>query len=71
MKDVGQFLDSACSQHKFDDLIFVMDGKLSGFLKENLGKSTREALLATHDKDLAWLEGQGLKSRLESLLKYN
>ncbi|MCB0416189.1 MAG: host attachment protein [Bdellovibrionaceae bacterium] len=71
VKTVGEFLNTACAQHKFDEFVLVMDGRLSGILRTNLRKSTLQSLVGSVEKDLAWLEGTDLKSRIEAVIESN
>jgi protein required for attachment to host cells len=60
-KRVGEFLDSARNQQRFDRLFIVAAPKFLGQLRKALGKETEKLVADDLAKDLSWLNVRQLE----------
>ena len=68
VKDVATFLDHGHSTHSFDRLILVANSRLLGKMRLALEPATQEAITAQHSKDFAWVFGEDLQERVQTLI---
>lgn len=68
LRDVSGFLNQGYSEHSFENLVLIMNSRLLGKLRSFLNENTQTVVSEEHDKDLAWISGAELESKVESLL---
>jgi protein required for attachment to host cells len=60
-KRIGEYLDRARNQHRFDHLYLVAAPKFLGQLRKQLGKETEKLVTDELDKDLSWFNVRQLE----------
>lgn len=68
LREVTAFLDKAYSTHSFDRLVLIANSRLLGKMHGLLDATTQRAISEEHEKDLAWVTGHDLESRVQSLI---
>jgi protein required for attachment to host cells len=63
-KRVGDYLDKARTDHRFDRLCLVAPPKFLGQLRKELGAEVRKMVSEELPKDLSWLDARQLEARL-------
>ena len=63
-KRVGDYLDKARTDHRFDRLCLVAPPKFLGQLRKELGAEVRKMVSEELPKDLSWLDARELEARL-------
>jgi len=53
-QDIGEFLDKASMEHKFDKLCVIAPPEFMGRLRENMGQHARDAIKEELVKDITW-----------------
>ena len=61
-KRVGDYLDHARTQHRFDELVLVAPPKFLGALRKELGKEVEKLVADELPKDLSWFNARELES---------
>ncbi len=64
-KRLGNYLDKACLEHRFDNLFLIAPPKFLGLIRHNLAEETREVVAEEIPKELAWFEGRDIERYLE------
>jgi protein required for attachment to host cells len=60
-KHVGDYLDKARTEHRYDELVIVAPPKFLGALRSELGKETAKLVVDELPKDLSWLNERELE----------
>lgn len=60
-KRVGDYLDQARTQHRFDELVLVAPPKFLGALRKELGKEVEKLVADQLPKDLSWFNARELE----------
>lgn len=68
LRNVSDFLNQGHHEHSFENLVLITNDRLLGKLRSFLAESTQASVSEEHPKDLAWLSGPELESRVNSLL---
>lgn len=65
-KQIGDYLDKARTDHRYDRLHLVAPPKFLGQLRKELGKEVEKLVTSELPKDLSWLTERELEKRLLS-----
>lgn len=65
---IANALEDARKNSRFGKLILVADSQLLGSLGQHLDKVTRQKIIASHDRDYAWLHEHEILQRLVSFV---
>jgi protein required for attachment to host cells len=68
-KRIGDYLDQARNQHRYDELYLVAPPKFLGMLRKKLNKEVQKLVVDEFDKDLSWFNPRELESRLKAAVK--
>lgn len=68
LRQTSGFLDNAHGKRAFDRLILIANSRLLGRLRSLISSTTQGTIQAEHTKDFAWLAGDELQSRVETLI---
>jgi protein required for attachment to host cells len=60
-KRVGDYLDKARTDHRYDELVIVAPPKFLGALRKELGKQVQKLVVDELPKDLSWLNERQLE----------
>jgi len=60
-KRLGDYLDKARTQHRYDELVVVAPPKFLGLLRKKLGKEVEKLLVDEVPKDLSWFNARELE----------
>jgi protein required for attachment to host cells len=60
-KRVGDYLESARTAHRYDELVIVAPPKFLGALRKELGKEVEKLVVEELPKDLSWFKAQELE----------
>ena len=60
-KRVGDYLDKARTQHRYDELVVVAPPKFLGLLRKKLGKEVEKLVVDEVPKDLSWFNARELE----------
>lgn len=63
-RHVGQVLDKACLEQRFDTLNLIAEPRFLGLLRQNLGKETRQHVKSEIAKDLSGLNAHDIHQHL-------
>lgn len=63
-KQIGDYLDKARTQHRYDELVVVAPPKFLGTLRKKLGKEVEKLVVEELDKDLSWFNARELERYL-------
>jgi protein required for attachment to host cells len=55
-KQLSEFLDKACSEHRYDKLCLIAYPKLLGMMRDNLSKETKQRVKDEIPKDISWFD---------------
>jgi protein required for attachment to host cells len=61
-KRIGDYLDKARTQHRYDELVVVAPPKFLGLLRKKLGKEVEKLVVDEVPKDLSWFNARELES---------
>ena len=61
---IGEALDKARTQQRFDQLYLVAPPKFLGALRRKLGRATQKLVVDELDKDLSWFDQRSLEGYL-------
>jgi protein required for attachment to host cells len=64
-KRLGEYLDKACGENRFEALYVVAPPKLLGLLRKNLSKTTSQLISETIPKDISWFDERELEHYLK------
>lgn len=53
-KQVSEFLDQACNEHRYDKLCLIAFPKFLGMMRKNLSKETQRLVEDEVSKDISW-----------------
>jgi protein required for attachment to host cells len=65
-REIGQYLEKARNQHRFDRLHLVAPPKFLGALRKELGKEVEKLVEQEVPKDLSWFNTRELERYLDS-----
>ncbi|HZM36603.1 MAG TPA: host attachment protein [Burkholderiales bacterium] len=60
-KRVGDYLEKARGEHRFDELVLIAPPKFLGALRSELGKETARLVAEEIPKDLSWFEAREIE----------
>ena len=60
-KRIGDYLDKARTQHRYDELVVVAPPKFLGLLRKKLGKEVEKLVVDEVPKDLSWFNARELE----------
>jgi protein required for attachment to host cells len=63
-KQIGDYLDKARNDHRYDRLHLVAPPKFLGQLRKELGKEVQKLVTEELPKDLSWLDARDLEKKL-------
>jgi protein required for attachment to host cells len=61
-KRVGDYLDKARTEHRYDELVLVAPPKFLGMMRKTLGKEVGKLVADQVPKDLSWFNARELES---------
>jgi protein required for attachment to host cells len=61
-KRVGDYLDKARTDHRYDELVLVAPPRFLGMIRKSLGKEVEKLVVDDLDKDLSWFNARELES---------
>lgn len=61
-KRVGEYLDKARTDHRYDELVLVAPPKFLGALRKELDKEVEKLVVDELPKDLSWLNARELEA---------
>jgi protein required for attachment to host cells len=64
-KRVGDYLEKARTEHRFDALVLIAPPKFLGALRRELGKDTARLVADEMPKDLSWFEAREIERYLK------
>ncbi len=64
-KRIGDYLEKARTDHRYDRLVVVAPPKFLGTLRKDLGKEVAKLVTDQVPKDLSWLNARALAEHLE------
>jgi protein required for attachment to host cells len=67
-KQVGAYLDSACSQHRYDKLCLIAFPKFLGMLRQNLSKEAQQRVKEEVSKDISHLDAHAIEDYVKNRL---
>jgi protein required for attachment to host cells len=65
-KRVGNYLDKARTEHRYDELVLVAPPKFLGALRKELGKEVEKLVADEVPKDLSWFDVRELERYLKA-----
>jgi protein required for attachment to host cells len=65
-KRVGNYLDKARTEHRYDELLLIAPPKFLGTLRKELGKEVEKLVADELPKDLSWLDIRELERYLKA-----
>jgi protein required for attachment to host cells len=65
-KRVGDYLDKARTEHRYDELVIVAPPKFLGTLRKELGKEVQKLVKDELPKDLSWFNSRELERYLKA-----
>jgi protein required for attachment to host cells len=68
-KRIGDYLEKARTDHRYDQLVLVAPPKLLGKVRKELGKEVEKLVLDEVPKDLAWFNERDLQLYLSDFAK--
>jgi protein required for attachment to host cells len=63
-KRIGDYLDKARNQHRYDKLYLVAPPKFLGMLRKKLDKEVEKLVVDERDKDLSWFDARDIERYL-------
>ena len=60
-KRLGDYLDKARTEHRYDELVVVAPPKFLGLLRKKLGKEVEKLVIEEVPKDLSWFNARDLE----------
>jgi protein required for attachment to host cells len=63
-KRLGDYLDRACDDQRFDRLWVIAPPKFLGLIRRNLGRHTQQTVDAEIPKDVAWFDNDEIEDYL-------
>jgi protein required for attachment to host cells len=60
-KRLGEYLDKARNQHRYDELVLVAPPKFLGLIRKELGKEVEKLVADELPKDLSWFNARDLE----------
>lgn len=60
-REVGRYLEKACHEHRFDQLVLVAPPKFLGALRKELHKDVERAVAEELPKDLSWFNAREIE----------
>ena len=64
-KRVGEYLDHARTEHRYDELVILAPPKFLGLIRKKLGKQVEKLVTDQVPKNLAWIDARELERYLE------
>lgn len=61
-KRLGDYLDKARTEHRYDELVLVAPPKFLGMIRKKLGKEVEKLVADQVPKDLSWFNARELES---------
>jgi protein required for attachment to host cells len=61
-KRLGDYLDKARTEHRYDELVLVAPPKFLGMMRKSLGKEVEKLVADQVPKDLSWFNERELES---------
>jgi protein required for attachment to host cells len=68
-KRIGDYLDKARTQHRYDELVVVAPPKFLGVLRKKLDKEVEKLVVSELDKDLSWFNARDIEQYLKKVEK--
>jgi protein required for attachment to host cells len=62
---VGDFLERACSEHRYDSLCLIASPKFLGMLRKNLGNETQKHIEEEMAKDVTRFDAEEIRALLD------
>jgi protein required for attachment to host cells len=66
-KRVGDYLDKARAEHRYDELVLVAPPKFLGMIRKKLGKEVEKLVSEEVPKDLSWFNARDLERYLKKI----
>ncbi len=60
-KRLGDYLDKARTEHRYDELVLLAPPKFLGMVRKKLGKEVRKLVADEIPKDLSWIDARDLE----------
>jgi protein required for attachment to host cells len=67
---VGEFLDKACNEHRYDSLCLIASPKILGMLRQNLGKETQKHVEEELSKDATRFAPEDIRALVDPRLRH-
>src|SRR5688572_5236833 len=61
-KRLGDYLDKARTEHRYDELVLVAPPKFLGMMRKSLGREVEKLVADQVPKDLSWFNARELES---------
>ncbi|HYD79975.1 MAG TPA: host attachment protein [Paucimonas sp.] len=69
-RTIGDFLDKACNEHRYDSLCLIAGPKFLGMLRANLGKETQKLVEEELPKDVTRFDADDIRALIEPLSRH-
>jgi protein required for attachment to host cells len=69
-RTIGEFLDKACDEHRYDSLRLIAAPKFLGMLRQNLGKETQKRVEEELPKDVTRFDADDIRAMIDPRLKH-
>lgn len=69
-RSIGEFLDKACSEHRYDSLCLIAAPKFLGMLRQNLGKETQKHVEEELSKDVTRFDAEDIRALIDPRLRH-
>ncbi len=67
-KEVSEFLDKACIEHRYDKLCLIADPKFLGLMRKNLSKEAQRLVEDEVSKDISWRDTREIEDYVRNRL---
>lgn len=67
-KQISEFLDHACNEHRYDKLCLIAYPKLLGMMRKNLSKETQRLVEDEVSKDISWKDTREIEDYVRNHL---
>lgn len=67
-KQVSEFLDQACHEHRYDKLCLIAFPKFLGMMRKNLSKETQRLVEEEVSKDISWQDTREIEDYVRNRL---
>ncbi len=61
-KDVGEYLDKARTEHRYDKLYLIASPKFLGLIRQNLSKEAQKLVEKELAKDVSWFDAKEIEA---------